>query len=204
MDTRQLRYFVCVAEELHFGRAAERLGMAQPPLSQQIRKLEEDLGATLFHRTSRSVSLTQTGQTLLTEARGILGQISSARELVTRHSEGYVGRLNLGATGPALDTFLPPILQRFRSSYPDTTISLHEQRSDEQLQGLRDGRLDIGFLRLFDHDLCGLSSKIVFRDQYALALPASHPLTAKRTVSLKSLDGLCHDHGSATPSSVIT
>lgn len=190
MDTRQLRYFLFVAEELHFGRAAERLGIAQPPLSQQIKKLEQELGVKLFQRNSRRVELTDAGRSLLGEARLILERIEVAREVARQFSAGISGSLNLGAVSPALDTFLPVQIQHFVQTHPTIRISLHELRSDEQLEWLRTGRLDVGFLRIYEHDLHGLACRIVDRQSYILAIPASHPLAKQKLVPLRSLDGI--------------
>ena len=189
MDTRQLRYFVSLAEELHFGRAAKRLGIAQPPLSQQIKKLEQDLGVKLFERTSRRVELTAAGSSLLEEARLILERIEAAREQARRLSSGISGSLNLGAVSPALDTFLPALIQKFLKEHPQIRISLYELRSQEQLEWLRSGRLDVGFVRLSDDDLAGLSHRVILRQSYCLALPKTHPLARRKVVPLPALDG---------------
>jgi DNA-binding transcriptional LysR family regulator len=187
METRQLRYFVQVAEELHFGRAAQSLGIAQPPLSQQIMKLEEELGVKLFQRTSRRVELTAAGKSLLEEARLILARIEAAREMARQVSEGISGSLNVGAVGPALDTFLPEWTRRLLTANPQVRVTLHELRSDQQIEWLTGGRLDIGFLRLYDHDLRGLSHRTILKQSYVLALPTRHPLTRRKSIPLAAL-----------------
>lgn len=187
METRLLRYFVAVAEELHFGRASERVGIAQPPLSQQIQKLEKELGVRLFQRTSRRVELTDVGKWLLGEANLILNRIEAARDVANQFADGITGRLDVGAVSPVLDTFLPALIQRFVTSHPDIRLSLHELRSDDQIEWLRTGRLDVGFVRIFGQDLAELEHRIVRRERYILALPADHTLAKKKFVPLASL-----------------
>jgi DNA-binding transcriptional LysR family regulator len=189
VDSRQLRYFVTVAEELHFGRAAERLKIAQPPLSQQIQKFERELGVKLFERTSRKVELTAAGRELLGEARLILDRIDTVRRHVQEFAGGKTGVLEVGAVSPALDTFLPSVIQQFITSYPQIGISLHELRTHEQFDWLRTSRLDLGFVRLDGSDLCDLESLTILREPYMLAIPKGHELANRRSLELKSLDG---------------
>jgi DNA-binding transcriptional LysR family regulator len=145
-DLRQLRYFVAVAEELHFGRAATRLHMTQPPLSQAILALEEALGAPLFLRSRRSVALTPGGQALLPEARRMLAQAAELPELVRRAAAGESGRLSLAFVSSADYSVLPPFLRSYRAQFPQVQISLQEATSDVQVDDLLHNRVDAGLL----------------------------------------------------------
>jgi DNA-binding transcriptional LysR family regulator len=146
LELRQLRHFVTVAEELHFGRAAERLHMTQPPLSQSIAGLEELLGAPLFLRNRRQVALTAAGSALLPEARRLLGDAGALPDLVRRVAEGRAGRLTLAFVSTADYSVLPAILQRYRAAFPDVQLVLREATSDVQTEELLDGRIDAGFV----------------------------------------------------------
>jgi DNA-binding transcriptional LysR family regulator len=146
LELRQLRYFATVAEELHFGRAAKRLHMTQPPLSQTIQALEELLGAALFVRSRREVSLTPAGQALLPEARRMLEQSQQLPELVLRAAAGEAGRLSLAFVSSADYSVLPPFLRAYRAAYPQVQIGLREATSDFQLDELLHGRIDAGLL----------------------------------------------------------
>ena len=148
MELRHLRYFVAVAEELHFRRAAERLHMSQPPLSQQIRQLEEEVGATLLLRNQRKVELTAAGAAFLVRAREILDAVEDAARQARRVQRGEVGRLAVGFVGSAMYSFVPELLRAFREQAPDIALRLHELGTTEQLRQLEDGRLDVGFVRL--------------------------------------------------------
>jgi DNA-binding transcriptional LysR family regulator len=146
LELRQLRYFVTVAEELHFGRAAKRLHMTQPPLSQTIQALEEILGAALFVRSRREVSLSAAGQALLPEARRLLDQAQGLPELARRAAGGEAGRLALAFVSSADYSVLPPFLRAYRAAFPQVQISLREATSDLQLDDLLHGRIDAGLL----------------------------------------------------------
>lgn len=146
LELRQLRYFVTVAEELHFGRAAERLHMTQPPLSQAIRGLEELLGAALFLRSRRTVALTPAGHALLPEARRMLAQALALPELVRRAAAGESGRLALAFVSSADYSVLPPFLRNYRAQYPQVQIVLQEATTDLQIEDLMHGRMDAGLL----------------------------------------------------------
>lgn len=150
MELRHLRYFVCVAEELHFGNAAQRLGISQPPLSQQIRALEDQLAVQLFERTSRSVRLTEAGMHFLPQARETLAQADRAARIARLAQAGEIGRLILGFS-PSVP-FTPHVvdaLARFRVEFPNVGIELKELSAEEQLLGVERGTLDIGILRAF-------------------------------------------------------
>ena len=146
LELRQLRYFVAVAEELHFGRAAERLHMTQPPLSQAIQGLEELLGAALFVRNRRAVALSPAGEALLPEARRMLGQAGELPELVRRAASGEAGRLALAFVSSADYSVLPPFLRRYRAQYFQVQITLQEATSDRQVDDLLHARVDAGLL----------------------------------------------------------
>ncbi len=146
IELRQLRHFVAVAEELHFGRAARRLHMTQPPLSQSIQALEAQLGAPLFARTRRSVALSAAGEALLPEALRILQQVGQLPALVQKTAAGALGRLSIGFISIADYSVLPPALREFRRSCPEVAIRLQEATTDVQLDLLAGGSLDVGFL----------------------------------------------------------
>ncbi|CAH0443957.1 HTH-type transcriptional regulator TdfR [Ralstonia syzygii subsp. syzygii] len=144
MDLRQLRYFVTVAEELHFGRAAARLAMTQPPLSQQIRALEEELGVTLFQRTQRSVALTPVGARWLVEVRRVLAEAAALPALAQRLARGEVGSLSLAFVSTADYGILPAMLRHFRDARPDVQVQLREATSDVQIEALLADEIDAG------------------------------------------------------------
>jgi len=175
MDPRKLRYFVAVAEELHFGRAARRLNISQPPLSMQIRALEDELEASLFTRDRRNVALTEAGRVLLVEARNVLVQIDHARNAVQRAARGEVGSLAIGFITPVEYNVLPPLLGEFRRSYPGISLSLREVMTDQQLAELESGTLDVGLLTA-PVDRPTLWCHRVWRERMIVAIPAVHAL----------------------------
>ena len=174
LDLRQLRYFVTVAEELHFGRAAARLHMTQPPLSQTIQALEELLGAPLFLRTRRSVALTPAGDALLPEARRMLAQAAELPELVRRAASGETGRISLAFVSSADYSVLPPFLRSYRDTFPQVQINLQEATSDLQLDDLLHNRIDAGLLipPLPDKARAELDYMKVLSEPLILAAPA--------------------------------
>lgn len=148
MELRLLRYFVTTAEELHFGRASARLHMAQPPLSRQIRQLEEEIGVSLLHRTKRHVSLTAPGRAFLASARAILAQVDDAVLQAQRIARGEEGHISIGMLGSvAFGEKLPRLLRIFREGHPAVSVSLQEMSTKEQEEALRQGRIQIGFMR---------------------------------------------------------
>jgi DNA-binding transcriptional LysR family regulator len=192
MELRQLRYFVAVAEELNFGRAAGRVYLSQPALSQQIQKLEEDLGVTLFHRTKRRVELTEAGQVLLEGAHQVLMQVEQTVRVVREAGGAESSRLRVGFPEYANHTSVAEILQAFRKRYPDVELEEHEmfllQQTPRQVSGLRNGTLDVGFLLLpVDDDALALER--VLRIELVAALPEGHPLTAGKEVPMRALVG---------------
>jgi DNA-binding transcriptional LysR family regulator len=186
MELRHLRYFVTLAEELHFGRAADRLHIAQPPLSQQIRQLELELGFQLFHRTKRTVRLTDAGQVFLAEVQQILNHLDRAIQTGRQTSRGEIGQLVIGFVSSAAYNVLPKLLALFRADAPEVTIALHELTTDQQLDWLREGRIDIGVLRPPVEDSI-FGTATIFRESLVLALPENHPLTQHPLISLRSL-----------------
>ena len=181
IELRQLRYFVAVAEERHFGRAALRLHMTQPPLSQAIQALEANLGTSLFARTKRSVALTPAGQALLPEAQRLLQQAATLPDLVRRAASGESGLLTLSFVSTADYSILPPLLRAFREAYPLVQIDLQEATSDLQLAQLMEGRIDAGLLipPLPDKAKLALEYQPVLAEPLILAAPSG--LKALRT-----------------------
>lgn len=192
IELRQLRYFATVAEELHFGRAARRLHMTQPPLSQTIMALEEMLGAPLFERNRRGVTLTAAGTALLPEAQRLLLQAAGLAELVQRAATGASGRLALAFVSSADYSVLPPSLRAYRAEYPQVEITLKEATSDLQLDDLLAGRVDAGLLipPLPDRARQELEYLPVLREPLVLAAPAGLPLLAAASVDLRTLAGM--------------
>jgi len=186
IELRHLRYFLVVAEELHFSRAAERLHIAQPPLSQMIRRLEHELGVTLFHRTRRHVALTEAGVVFREEAKRTLAQAEHAIRGVRRANKGELGRLVVGFIGSAVYSVLPPIVRRFREQYPDVDLTLQELSTVQQMRALRDGSLQVGFLRPFKPEL-QLKCKVVLREPLVIALPERHRLSRHRKLAMRLL-----------------
>jgi DNA-binding transcriptional LysR family regulator len=188
MELRHLRHFVVLAEELHFGRAARRLSISQPPLSFSIRRLEEDLGVRLFERTSRQVRLTAAGAAFLVESRRILGQADDARALVGRIAAGLSGRLQLGFVASMLYRGLPELLARFRREHPGIELALRELNSGEQVEALRAGRLDAGFIHAPTLP-AGLEGVAWLTEPFVCCLPQGHPQAQRRRADLAALAG---------------
>ena len=191
LELRQLRYFVTVAEELHFGKAALRLHMTQPPLSQTIQALEQLLGAALFERSRRGVALTPAGIALLPEARRLLAQAQELPQLVQRAAAGEVGRLTLAFVSSADYSVLPPFLRAYRAAYPQVQITLQEATSDLQLDDLLHNRIDAGLLipPLPDKAKLELDYLPVLNEPLVLAVPAGL-LAKKGKVALAALPRL--------------
>ncbi|WNE96383.1 LysR substrate-binding domain-containing protein [Streptomyces luomodiensis] len=174
MELRHLRYFAVLAEELHFGRAAERLHMAQPPLSQRIRDLERELGVRLFDRTRPRIQLTEAGALLLEHTRPVLAGVDTAREAMRRLRPGEAGMLRVGVPPDTRPPVLRTLTAGFARRVPDVLIDLHELTTDEQLVRLREGELDAGVVR-HPSDTVGLESGPVLRRELGVVLPADHP-----------------------------
>ena len=181
MELRHLRYFVAVAEELHFGRAAARLRIAQPPLSRQIRDLEREVGAALFERVPRGVELTAAGLALLPEARLTLAQAERAQRTAQRAARGEVGRLRVGFVEAAIYSgVLPEVLGFFRMHLPDIGLSLFEMDPRQQAEAFRDGRIDVGILHSAPPDAeRWLRVEPVYGEPLVAALPRGHRLAGR-------------------------
>jgi DNA-binding transcriptional LysR family regulator len=186
VELRQLRYFVAVAEELHFGRAATRSHVAQPAMSQQIKLLETELGVILLARTKRRVALTEPGRLFLVEARRALAQVATAVDTARRAAAGEAGRLRIGYTDSALWGALPAVIGVFRERYPRISLTMLERLPTQQLTGLRLGDLDvcIGPPPPLAADL---RTTHVTEERVMVALPATHPLAARKSIGLASL-----------------
>ena len=183
MELRHFRYVIAVGETLHFGRAAERLNISQPPLSQQIRQVEEELGVKLFHRTKRQVQLTEAGRIFMDEARIILAYAERARSLAARVSHGEVGQLTIGVIGPADGQIFVDIFRLFAKRHPRVRIILRNLNTAQQTQAIREGRLHVGFLAPPVDD-AALTVERVARFPIMLALPRNHPLASRPFVPL--------------------
>ncbi|MBD2057387.1 LysR family transcriptional regulator [Oculatella sp. FACHB-28] len=186
MELHSLRYFVAVAEELHFSRAAARLHITQPALSRQIRLLEEELGITLLRRTKRTVELTEAGATFLPEVRKALQQIESAIQVAQRAARGEVGSLRIAFAASAMYIVLPKILQQFRALYPNVKLEMTELCTLDQIEALRTETVDVGLLHP-PIDAPFLSLYPLQGEKLVVALPEAHPLSQQKQLSLKTL-----------------
>lgn len=188
MRSRRLAYFVAVAEELSFTRAAERLRMAQPPLSQQIIRLENDLGARLFDRSRRGIRLTPAGAALLPEARRLLADLEDTARMVRRVGAGAVGSLSIGFVPSAVDGRLPELLRGFRAGHPDVELVLRELPPDPLLAAVAAGRLDLGVLYR-PVTATGVEHRVIDRESLVLALPDDHPAARHDEIDLADVAG---------------
>jgi DNA-binding transcriptional LysR family regulator len=192
-ELRHLRYFVAVAEELHFGRAAQRLMIAQPSLSTQIRDLERAVGAPLLERTRRHVELTAAGKVFLESARQTLALVERAVQSAQRAHRGEIGQVNLGFVGSAAYEVLPRLLRAFRAAYPDVALQLSAMTTNEQVMALAERQLDLGLLRLsalenVDARLAQrLAWRVVAREPLVAVLPRAHPLASLESIPLAAL-----------------
>ncbi|MGI5194340.1 LysR family transcriptional regulator [Streptomyces sp. CA-288835] len=188
MDLRHLRYFVAVAEERHFGRAAERLHMAQPPLSQQIRQLEAELGVELLHRTTRRVDLTEAGRAYLERARAVLADVDEAAHHARLVAAGSVGHLAIGCVGSATYSVLPALSRQLTEELPGVDFSFRgEMLAPDQVEALRTGAIDVALLRPVAADL-SLTVHTLRRDRLVVAVPVDHPLARARRKRLRVVD----------------
>jgi DNA-binding transcriptional LysR family regulator len=184
MELRHLRYFVAVADELHFGRAARRLNIAQPPLSQQIRDLEHELGAPLFQRTSRRVQLTAHGRLFLAEAREILAHARRAGDMVRASERGEFGSISIGFVTSAIYSVMIPTLRGFHSQFSQVEIRCHEMATPNQLEALRKGDISVGFLRTPIAD-DSIHTHLLQSEFLVLVLPEDHPAASKSKLHLE-------------------
>ena len=186
MELRHLRYFAAVAEELHFGRAAARLGMAQPPLSQQIRQLERELGVELLSRTRRRVELTEAGRVFLEEARAILQRVAQATTAARRAARGETGALAIGVVATATYGLMPRAFRLFRARHPDVALTIGVMSTGAQVAALRAGQLQLGIARPPFGDET-LVAEPLHEEPVIAALPSGHPLSARRALPLRAL-----------------
>jgi DNA-binding transcriptional LysR family regulator len=186
MELRHLRYFVAVAEELHFGRAAMSLHIVQPALSKQISALEGELGVRLFERTRRRVELTEAGRAFLADARKVLAHADLAVDRAAAAARGESGVLVVGFIPPALNSVLPAALSRYRERYPDVRLVLRESTNRSAVEGVLAERIHISFVRVPFGD-CDLCCDVVYEEPVILAIPCGHPLARRDVVPLGAL-----------------
>jgi DNA-binding transcriptional LysR family regulator len=189
IDLKQLKYFLAVAEEKSFSRAAERLHISQPPLSQQIMKLEAELGVRLFARTTRSFELTVAGKALMVEAADLLGRMRMTIDTIRQIDRGEVGRLRVGIVGSAMWGPIPGLLERFQSTFPRVTWTLHEMGPDQQFEALRSKQIDVGFWRephLAEEALrqAQLHQALCFQENVCVAVHQHHALARRDSIAL--------------------
>jgi DNA-binding transcriptional LysR family regulator len=186
MELRHLRYFLVVAEELHFGRAAARLHITQPPLSQQIRQLEDELGVPLFQRTKRRVQLTDAGRAFQEAAQQMLDHAEQAVRTAQRAHRGEIGPLTIGFVGSAIAGLFSEILLAFRTRFPEVELTLQELTTAQVVLALRERRIDVGIL----HPPIGeepFAFETICREPLVVVLPKTHPLATKRCIPLHAL-----------------
>jgi DNA-binding transcriptional LysR family regulator len=186
MDLRHLRYFVAVAEELHFGRAAARLHIAQPPLSRQIRTLEDELGLRLFERNRAGVALTEAGKVFLVEVGALFEQLEHAVTRTKQAARGELGTLRIGYVGSAVYSGLPGIVRTFRASVPGVVVSIRQMSPTQQVSALLEGAADLGFARGPVHEP-SLRAQTVLDEELLVALPAGHALSRHKVLALPML-----------------
>lgn len=189
MELRHLFAFVAVAEELHFGRAAKRLQMAQPPLSQQIRQLEKELGVQLFERNTRSVRLTSAGESFLQPVRTVIEDLDTAVRAAKAAGRGEYGRVSIGFAGASSHETLPRLTRAVRAAHPAIELVMTGQTyANVALARVADGSLDLGFVRL-PVTQPGVTFRVIDEEELVCALPSDHPLAARDSVLLEVLAG---------------
>jgi DNA-binding transcriptional LysR family regulator len=187
MDMRHLRCFVAVCEELHFGRAAERLHVSQPPVSLAIKELEQELGVTLLERTSRRISLTRAGEDALGDARAILAAADTMGRRARESAQGLMGSLSIGFISLPAYSFLPPTLRSFTENFQRVKITLQEGTTDQILHDVESGSLDVGLVFRIPDLPSALNARLVHMEPLVVALPEAHPLAAGSRVALEKL-----------------
>jgi len=186
MEFRHLRYFLALSEELHFGRAARRLNISQPPLSLNLRQLEESIGARLFHRNSKEVRLTAAGRAFVPAARALLDQAAEAGRHAREVDRGFEGRLRIGLVSSMLYRGLPELLREFQARHPQLRVVLRELNSQDQVMELMHGQLDAGFVHTMRVPT-DMSRLLFSTEPFVCCLPAAHPLAGARRLALKRL-----------------
>ncbi|MBD3887037.1 LysR family transcriptional regulator [Phormidium tenue FACHB-886] len=188
MELRQLQYFLAVAEALSFSQAARQLNMAQPPLTRQIRQLEQELGVQLFDRNSRRVELTEVGRVFVEEARRILEQVEQSIKVTQRASRGEVGRLVIAFEGSSAYDVIPASLKAYRERFPDVELMVLGMTTEQQVEALQNDQIQVGFVvPPLQHHVEDLVVETVLEEPLILALPAAHPLAAQSKVKVRSL-----------------
>lgn len=185
MEFRHLRYFMALAEEGNFGRAAKRVHISQPPLTRQIRQLEEEFGARLFERTPKGVELTEAGRLFREEAVKILALAQLTGEKTRMAARGELGRLDVGIFGSAVLDVIPRLILEFRRRYPAVEVHLHNMTRPEQIQALQEGRLTVGFVRLFP-DAPAMAVETVLKERLMVAINRDNELSRHREIALRA------------------
>jgi LysR family transcriptional regulator, benzoate and cis,cis-muconate-responsive activator of ben and cat genes len=188
MELWQLKYFLAVADELNYGRAAARLNVAQPSVTRAVQGLENELGVTLFLRDKRRVELTPAGRVFANEARSVLSGLERGARQARRVERGEVGTLTIGFEGLSSFAFIPPAVQAFQARYPDVTVELREMSAAEQAAGLKDHRIELGFV-VPPIDDPAIAVEVVGSESLVLAMPAAHRLAQQPTVKTAQLAG---------------
>ena len=187
MEMRHLRYFVAVAEELNFTRAAKRLGINQPPLSLQIHQLEDEMGTPLFVRHARGVELTNAGNLMLEDARAILKQVEQAKIGVRRRARGETGSLNIGSSGGTyFHPLVPTIIREYRKHYPNVVLLAQASNTALLTAQLRAGKIDVAFIRTPIAESEGLTLELLVDEPTVMVVPTGHPLSRSASVSLRA------------------
>jgi len=207
MDLRQLRYFITVAEELNFSRAAEKLHMSQPPLSHSIKTLEEELGIALLLRTRREVRLTDAGRVFLEESRAVLEQARLAVDAAVRTAAGNAGTIRLGMATSAVFNVMASVLERIRERFPAVDVAVTDMESQEQIRSIALSKLDVGFVH-WAPDIKGMASVILFTEPFCAVLPDDHPLCVQDELTVQDLAkvrmvGFSRDHAPALSAALV-
>lgn len=188
MELRHLRYFIALAEELHFGRAAARLHITQPPLSRQLKELEKELEVILLARNNKVVKLTEPGRIFLGHARQLQELLDRAIKATRKAHRGELGTLTIGYLGGAAFHLLPNVLRHFRDNHPDVELALHGMLTSEQLEALSKGSIDVGIMRLRPTaSLDEYKSELILREPFVVALPMEHRLARRRDIHIRNL-----------------
>ncbi|WP_439257168.1 LysR family transcriptional regulator [Lonepinella sp. BR2271] len=186
MNLKHLRSFLAVAQEANFGRAAQRLHIAQPPLTRQIRALEEELGTDLFIRTTKGAELTEAGEVLFSEVPNILALVQRAKEQTQLASKGMIGRLDIGIFSSGVLYVIPQLLARFNEQRPGVRIGLHSMTKHEQIEALRERRISIGFTRFMPQE-DDIAVGTILQEPFMVALHEDHPLCQQTQIQLSDL-----------------
>jgi DNA-binding transcriptional LysR family regulator len=188
MELRHVRYFLAVAEEGNVTRAAEKLGIGQPPLSQQIHALEDEIGVRLFRRTGHGVLLTEAGQAFMLDARRLMADATLAVHNAQRAGKGEIGQLNIGFTGSAVfNPVVSNLIRKFRQEYPDVNLTLVEGNTERLLAEMNEGRLDVAFVRPGSQSPASFMFHEIAIESMKLVLPATHPLASRKKIALQKL-----------------